>query len=55
MKYTLTTTNNRSEATQKVMAAKRARLTHTIAIQLTSWHKAVPFLILAPRGQSGNF
>jgi hypothetical protein len=33
MKYTLTTINS-SEATQRVMAAKRTRLTHKIVIQL---------------------
>jgi hypothetical protein len=33
-KYTLTTINTRWEATQRVMAAKLARLTHKIAIQL---------------------
>jgi len=32
--YTLTTTNARSEATQRVMAAKLTRLTYKIAIQL---------------------
>jgi len=34
------------------MAAKLTRLTHKIAIQL---HLAVPFAVLAPGGQSGNF
>jgi hypothetical protein len=33
-KYTLTTINNRWEATQRVMAAELTRLTHEIAIQL---------------------
>jgi hypothetical protein len=33
-KYTLTSINTRSEATQRVMAAKLTRLTHKIAIQL---------------------
>jgi hypothetical protein len=33
-KYTLTTTNTRWEATQRVMVAKLTRLTHKIAIQL---------------------
>jgi hypothetical protein len=33
-KYTLTTTNTRWEATQRVMAAKLTRPTHKIAIQL---------------------
>jgi hypothetical protein len=33
-KYTLTTTNSRWEATQRVMAAKLTRLSHKIAIQL---------------------
>jgi hypothetical protein len=32
MKYTLTTINTRSEATQRVMAAKLTRLTHKIAV-----------------------
>jgi hypothetical protein len=34
MKYMLTTTNTRSEATRSVMAAKLTKLTHKIAIQL---------------------
>jgi hypothetical protein len=34
MKHTLTTISTRSEATQKVMAAKLTTLTHKIAIQL---------------------
>jgi hypothetical protein len=33
-KYTLTTTNTRSEATQRVMAAKLTKLTHKISMQL---------------------
>jgi hypothetical protein len=33
-KYTLTEINTRSEATQRVMAAKLTRLTHKIATQL---------------------
>jgi len=37
------------------MAAKVARLTHKIAIQLYLWQIAVPFAVLAPGGQSGNF
>jgi len=34
MKYTLTTINIRSDATQRVMAAKLTRVAHKIAIQL---------------------
>jgi hypothetical protein len=37
------------------MAAKLTRLTHKIAIQRTWWRRAVPFAILPPGGQSGNF
>jgi len=37
------------------MAAKLTRLTHKIAIQLQLWQRAVPFAVLAPGGQSGNF
>jgi hypothetical protein len=53
-KYTLTTINTRWEATQRVMAAKLTKLTHKIAIP---FHlvTAVPFAVLAPGGQSGNF
>jgi len=36
------------------MAAKLTRLTHKIAIQL-HLVTAVPFAVLAPGGQSGNF
>jgi len=36
------------------MAAKLTRLTHKIAIQL-HLVAAVPFAVLAPGGQSGNF
>jgi len=36
------------------MAAKLTRLTHKIAIQL-HLVAAVPFTVLAPGGQSGNF
>jgi hypothetical protein len=50
-KYTLTTINTRSEATQSVMATKLTRITHKIAIKL---QRAVPFAILAPDSQSGN-
>jgi hypothetical protein len=45
-KYMLTTINTRWEATQCVMAAKLTRLTQKIEI---------PFEVLAPGGQSGNF
>jgi hypothetical protein len=53
-KYTLTTINTRYEATQRVMAAKLTRLTHKIRTRL---HLVigVPFAVLAPGGQSGNF
>jgi hypothetical protein len=34
MKYTLTTINTRTEATQRVMAANLTRLTHKIVMQL---------------------
>jgi hypothetical protein len=37
------------------MAAKLTRLTHKIAIQLQVMAGAVPFTVLAPGGQSGNF
>jgi len=37
------------------MAAKLTRLTHKIAIKLHLVQRAVPFAILAPGGQSGNF
>jgi uncharacterized membrane protein len=37
------------------MAAKLTRLTHKIAIQLHIVAGAVPFAVLAPGGQSGNF
>jgi hypothetical protein len=40
------------EATQRVMPTKLTTLTHKIAIQL---QRAVPFAVLAPGGQSGNF
>jgi hypothetical protein len=55
-KYTPTTTNTRWEATQRVMAAKLARLTHKIAIYSCIWsQRAVLFAVLAPGGQSGSF
>jgi len=38
-----------------VMAAKLTRLTHKIAIQLHLVAETVPFAVLAPGGQSGNF
>jgi hypothetical protein len=38
-----------------VMAKKLTRLTHKIAIQLPLVHTAVPFTVLAPGDQSGNF
>jgi len=47
-KYKLRKINTRSEATQRVMAVKRTRLTHKIAIQLH------PVADLATAGQSGN-
>jgi hypothetical protein len=38
------------------MAVKLTRLTHKIAIQLhVVWQRAVPFAVLAPGDQSGNF
>jgi hypothetical protein len=37
------------------MAAKLTRLTHKIAIQMHLAHRAVPFAVLSPGGQSGNF
>jgi hypothetical protein len=38
------------------MAAEFTGLTHNIAIQLhLVWQRAVPFAVLAPGGQSGNF
>jgi uncharacterized membrane protein len=37
------------------MAAKLIILTHTIAYKCTWWQRAVPFAVLAPGGQSGNF
>jgi len=38
------------------MAAKFTRLTHKVAIQLHLYMQgAVPFAVLAPGGQSGNF
>jgi hypothetical protein len=48
---TRTTTNTRWEATQRVMAAKLTRLTHNCVY----WQRAVPYSVLAPGGQSGNF
>jgi len=36
------------------MATKLTRLTHKVAIQL-HLVTAVPFAVLAPRGQTGNF
>jgi uncharacterized pyridoxal phosphate-containing UPF0001 family protein len=54
-KYMLTTINTRSEATQKVMAAKLTRLTDKIAIQLHLVAQSLPFAVLVPGGQSGNF
>jgi len=35
------------------MVAKLSRLTHEIVIQL--WQRAVPFVVLTPGSQSGNF
>jgi hypothetical protein len=46
--------NTRREATQRVMEAELTTLTHKIAIQL-HLVSAVPFAVLAPGGQSGNF
>jgi hypothetical protein len=37
------------------MAAKLTGLTHKIAIQMHLLAGAVPFVVLAPCGQSGNF
>jgi len=37
------------------MAAKLTRLTHKIAIQLHLVADSLPFAVLAPGGQSGNF
>jgi hypothetical protein len=37
------------------MAAKLTRLTHKIAIHLHLVAEIVPFAVLAPGGQSGNF
>jgi hypothetical protein len=54
-KYTLTTINTRWEATQRVMAAKLARLIHKIAIQLHLLAESCTIPVLAPGGQSGNF
>jgi hypothetical protein len=45
----------RSETTQTVMAAKLIRLTHKIEIQLHLVAQSLPFAVLAPGGQSGNF
>jgi hypothetical protein len=55
MKYTLTTINTLWEATQRVMAAKLATLTHKIAIQLHLVAESCTICVLAPGGQSGNF
>jgi hypothetical protein len=52
--YTLTTINTRSEAIQRVMAAKLTRLTHKIAIQLHLVAESSTFAVLAPDDQSGN-
>jgi hypothetical protein len=54
-KYKLTPINTRQEVTQIVMAAKCIALTHRIAIQIHPVQRAVPFAVLAPGGQSGNF
>jgi len=37
------------------MAAKLTRLTHKVAIQLHLVPDSLPFAVLAPGGQSGNF
>jgi len=37
------------------MAAKRTRLIHRIAIQMHLVAESLPFSVLAPGGQSGNF
>jgi hypothetical protein len=44
--------NKHSFRSNTVMVAKLTRLTHEIAVQL---QKVVPFAVLAPGGQSGNF
>jgi hypothetical protein len=54
-KYMLTFGITRWEATQMVMAAKLSRLTHRTEILLHLVQRAVPFAVLAPGGQSGNF
>jgi hypothetical protein len=55
-KFALTIINTRSEATQRVMAAKLTRLTHKIAIKLhVVAERAIPFAVLAPGSQFGNF
>jgi hypothetical protein len=54
-KYMLTTINTRQEATQMVMAAKLTRLTHKLVIQLHLVAESLPFAVLAPGGQCGNF
>jgi hypothetical protein len=54
-KYTLTIINTREERTQRIMETKLTRLTHKIAIQLHLVAESLPFAVLAPGGQSGNF
>jgi hypothetical protein len=55
MKYSLTFGITRWQASQRVMAAKFTRLIYKIAILLHLVAETVPFAVLAPGGQSGNF
>jgi hypothetical protein len=48
----ITKSTTRWEVIQRVIAAKLTRLTHKIKIQM---QRPVPFAVLAPSGQSGNF
>jgi len=50
-----TTINTHWEAAQRVIAAKLTRLTHKIELQLYLAAESLPFAVLAPGGQSGNF